>query len=202
MDNNNVNPYIMPGENIESTRQLKENQKLNDKLNNAYFPNQNPYDLMKDNQGNQGTGRNVLEEVGEAMVKGNNPGMNYYGPAPAVNQPPMGYPPIYGQPMGNPSMMGPPRPMGYNQVPSQSPQMMFIQAGPARGPVCNSCRTNASVVTRSKAGCAVLGWCTCLLCFTGLCCWIPCVIDDCYDHEMICANCMVVRGYIKSPYGC
>lgn len=196
MDKEDVNPYIAPQENMGSAKQLKEEQKLSANLNNAYFPsrNESPYDLMKVNSQ---ASNNVLDKVGEVLVANpGNPNYNPYGPP--AGQPPMGYPPVYNQgyPMGQPY----PNPaMGYHQPPAQQ---IFIQTSPGGSPICSHCRTNASAIYRSRAGCALWSWCFCLFCFTGFCCWIPCVVDDCYDQEIICASCQHVRGYIKSRFGC
>ena len=77
----------------------------------------------------------------------------------------------------------PRQPTSYNQQqPVQYPQptVLVLQKNNHSG-VCQLCNSNVSVLQRKRSGCAAWSWCVCLFCFTGFCCWIPFVIDDCYD---------------------
>lgn len=67
---------------------------------------------------------------------------------------------------------------------------------------CQYCHKTSQVTTRQIMGCATWGWGVALFWFTGICCWIPCVIDDCYDVEIIFQSCMEVRGTVNSKYCC
>lgn len=46
---------------------------------------------------------------------------------------------------------------------------------------CQYCNQIAQIIPRKKKGCAVWGWCLALCFCTGLCCWIPFVVDSYYD---------------------
>lgn len=95
---------------------------------------------------------------------------------PFANQPNQGYPPLYPT---SPTMQVPMNlPPNY---PMTSPNPLIVNIPPANINICQFCKANASVFHRRKAGCALYTWCFCLFCFTGFCCWIPCVIDECYD---------------------
>lgn len=50
------------------------------------------------------------------------------------------------------------------------------------GQLCQFCRKTTHEVRRKKVGCASMSWCACLFVCTGICCWIPFVIKDCYDE--------------------
>ncbi len=72
-----------------------------------------------------------------------------------------------------------------------------ISAGP-----CQFCHTNAEFVDKNTPGCAIWVWCIVLWLLTGCCCWIPFLVDDCYDRQITCLHCGRVRGYIKSQFCC
>lgn len=142
------------------------------------------------------------------------PQMNQYPPAQGFQpgypvQPPM-YPPQgpgYQNYPNNPNpnyYNGPPpgRPVSPAYAPQQPPTVVYVQGFNASSGKCQYCNSNASVISRKRTGCAIWAWCTVLLLFTGICCWIPCCIDDCYDMEFICSNCNNVRGHVRSPMGC
>lgn len=60
------------------------------------------------------------------------------------------------------------------------PPLVYVSGNSA--PVCNLCHKSASSINRKRCGCAVITWSVCLLLFTGCLCWIPFVMDECYDH--------------------
>lgn len=143
----------------------------------------------------------------------NSPNNNYYPQGQPVsyqqpqfyNNAPMGYPAPYqaapyqqGYPPGAQYQVQPPMNNQYRPMPPPPP--IIINTNSVN--VCQFCHKNASVFHRRKAGCAVWSWCLCLFLFTGLCCWIPCVIDECHDEEVICSSCQGVKAYFTSRYGC
>ena len=118
-------------------------------------------------------------------------------------QMPMGYPPVYGQ--NAPVFVGQPPPPAHYQVapPQANPLTYVVKVEGYKRASCPFCHKSASNFSKKRAGCAVWGWSICLLFFTScLCCWIPCVMSDCYDQEVVCSNCLAVRAYIPSKYGC
>jgi hypothetical protein len=141
--------------------------------------------------------KKAAQKITQELVGGPMPQNNYYQ---------QGYPPA----PQNPNMYqnqnyygGPPPPINQfnNNLPQQPPTVVIIDKSPKTGS-CQFCHVNASILQRHKSGCATWGWCFCLLCFAPLCCWIPFVVDDCYDINYICTNCQGVRGVVKSTYGC
>lgn len=91
---------------------------------------------------------------------------------------------------------------GEPPVGNQSGQIPIIVINGNLVNVCKFCHKFAGFYHRRKAGCAVWSWGILLCFFTGCCCWIPCVIDECYDEEIICSNCQGVKAYFKSSYEC
>lgn len=201
MDSNNPypNPYVKPTDNLGSAKELKENMKAN----NEYFApsgNETPYDVMS---------KQIVNEVAPPQLNAYPNSQNYQPGYQQGHQ--QGYPtqpPMYPQGQGFPNQgptyyNGPPpvRPVSPVML-QQPPTVVYVQGFNPAGGKCQYCNSNASVVSRKRSGCALWSWAAALCLFTGICCWIPCCIDDCYDTEFTCANCNNVRGYVKSPMGC
>lgn len=108
----------------------------------------------------------------------NNPYMQQNPQPTNVQQSRIGYPPAYNNINPPPYYNGPP----IYQPPPQSNPVYVINVGGNSAPVCNLCHKSASSINRKRCGCAVITWCVCLLLFTGCLCWIPFVMDECYDH--------------------
>lgn len=68
-----------------------------------------------------------------------------------------------------------------NLHPPPPPQIMIMQ-GPGGKNFCRFCHSSAGVVDTQVMGCAVISWSVVLFCLTGCCCWIPFVIDSCFDR--------------------
>ena len=64
--------------------------------------------------------------------------------------------------------------------------------------VCPGCKKSYSSFQREQIGKAAISWGTVLFLTTGICCWIPCVINDCKDHEIVCSNCSYIRQRVPS----
>lgn len=98
-----------------------------------------------------------------------------------VEQPKIGYPPAYNQ--NSPAYYNPPPNSNYiNIVPQHSPVTYVIDMRANSEPMCHICHKSASCISRKRCGCALATWSTCLFFFTGILCWVPCCIDQCWDY--------------------
>ena len=99
-------------------------------------------------------------------------GQQNYGPGPTN----------YGQPMNQ---------VGFHQQPGP---VVVVQGQNASGSYCPVCNTN----TGSRIDYEVSGntwvWCILLFFFTGICCWIPFVCDDCKSRVVECSTCGGKKG--------
>ena len=68
--------------------------------------------------------------------------------------------------------------------------------------LCPFCKKSYLTKSRKTIGCAAKSWGAVLCLFTGVLCWIPCVLEDCKDQEIVCANCAEVREKVPSSYFC
>lgn len=150
--------------------------------------NMQSVDALKANQ--QANPYPFLNETAYEMAGNPNQGqMPYYGNQPAPPPPGLnmhmnmnlGYPQPY------PNQMGP------------NGQVVLMRQNRANG-VCPFCRNSAPVVTTKEMGCAIWVWTCIFFWFTGCCCWIPCIIDDCYDIRVVCTGCQATREVIRSRY--
>ena len=92
--------------------------------------------------------------------------------------------PGYGQPMYNqPVMMQQPAPV---VVVNQQ------QKGP--GSYCPVCNTNTGSKVDYEVGGKTWMWCIILAFFTGICCWIPFVCDDCKERVVECVTCQARKA--------
>lgn len=130
----------------------------------------------------QGSGRQ-LKAANNGYNPGGNPiGINQiaYQQAPASSTTNQGYPSLY-QPTGTQPYY-PNQPQ--RQVPQQavsSNQLFVPNQAVNKISFCQFCKVNTENIYRQKAGCATYGWAVALCVLTGCCCWIPFVIDDCFD---------------------
>lgn len=63
---------------------------------------------------------------------------------------------------------------------NKAPIIVQVQSNITTGP-CAFCYQNAGVIQKKRCGCAMWSWSCGLLWLTGVCCWIPWVMKDCYD---------------------
>ena len=57
------------------------------------------------------------------------------------------------------------------------------------GIICASCNQVTESYQKKGVGNITWIWCFLLCIFTGLCCWIPFICDDCKEDQIICAKC-------------
>ena len=73
----------------------------------------------------------------------------------------------------------------YQQTPPQyqqpPPAVIVVNEKKGLQNECPYCHKNANTVGKYTVGCAAWSWGLVLLFTTGICCWIPCVVDDCKD---------------------
>ena len=85
----------------------------------------------------------------------------------------------------------PPSPYGY---PPQGP----IVVTAVHGNKCPFCGEHSGNVVRATCGCVGCAWGVCLLFTVPILFWLPCCIDGCMDHEMVCPNCNGVKNVIPA----
>jgi hypothetical protein len=91
----------------------------------------------------------------------------------------------------------------YSQQFGVSPQPLIIIPMHKPSPTaCPLCHQDIGVLVRKRNGCAIWTYAVILCIFTGCCCWIPFVIDSCYDKEFICNGCLQVRRFEESECCC
>ncbi len=153
---------------------------------------------------NQGYGNNGYGNNG---YLNNDPNFNQTNQKMNLNQPPQ-----YGAPQYNSNQTGmPPQGMhvqygqpGYGQVPpQQGGQTIVVNNGRQNygnqnllkeyQSYCITCQRVTGNNFRYYAGCKTFGICILLLFFTGCCCWIPFVVQDCQDREEICNQCSTIK---------
>ncbi len=68
---------------------------------------------------------------------------------------------------------------------------------------CQKCGLNQTVgpikLTPGNVSCA---WGTCLFLFTGIFCWVPCVVNGCKDTHVNCVRCGFKKAIIKPKCCC
>lgn len=87
----------------------------------------------------------------------------------------------------------PNQPVNFNQPPNY-PHQPLSPLGPEQkqqmiGTICPYCNMLTTSYTKKAVGTMTWLWCVGLWFFTGICCWIPFVIDDCKEDQIICARC-------------
>ena len=91
------------------------------------------------------------------------------------------------------SIPNPNQPVNFNQPPNY-PHQPLSPLGPEQkqqliGTICPYCNMLTTSYTKKGVGTMTWLWCVGLWFFTGICCWIPFVIDDCKEDQIICARC-------------
>ena len=109
----------------------------------------------------------------------------YGQPPPGYGQPP---PPNYGH--GQPNQV----------IIVQEQNEPTIQNITRMGDIskCEMCQKDTENVMRTKVGGVAIAWCCCLLVTTGVCFWVPCVIDSCKDTECVCQGCGLIKTTIPA----
>ncbi len=94
---------------------------------------------------------------------------------------------MYGQPMYQ-------QPVVYGQP---NPGVVVIQGQQGQGgqgSYCPVCNTNTGSRVDFEVGGKTWMWCIILFFFTGICCWIPFVCEDCKERVVECATCGGRKG--------
>ena len=119
-----------------------------------------------------------------------NENQTYYGKNPS--QPPPPPPPVVINPYENKQMYDPP---AQNIITINNMRNAGIIANE-----CIYCHSRAGFYYRRTIGTTALIWGFVLLVFTGCCCFIPCLMDDCMDKNVICNNCHQVNRKIQATF--
>lgn len=134
------------------------------------------------------------DETNHYMDQGTQPGVPpYYDQNQnAVPSYPFMKPPDYYQhPQNYPQQ--PIQPVtGYNRY----PQTAIVINNYGHGG-CEFCHKTTGAYVRFQPGTITFVWAAVLCFFTGCCCWIPFVCDDCQDKYIYCQNCHNVRRIEK-----
>jgi hypothetical protein len=112
-------------------------------------------------------------------------------------QPYPNQPPNYAN---NQSPIYPNQPVNFNQPPNY-PNQPSSPLGPEQkqqiiGTLCPYCNMLTTSYTKKAVGMITWLWCVGLWFFTGICCWIPFVIDDCKEDQIICARCHGKKAFL------
>ena len=98
--------------------------------------------------------------------------------------------PMYGQPM-QPMQPVYQQPVGFVQ---QQPTVVIAGQQNQGGSCCPVCNSNTGSRVDYEVGGKTWMWCIVLFFFTGICCWIPFVCEDCKERVVECATCNGRKG--------